>query len=186
MENKNFKINASYEDIAYVATRLCRDRVCACCGNYVLLSENQIKYDFQCLKCDEDLYKMETEVVEEFISPEEFAELCELCGSEDMSAGVRRFKEEYKKFYDMAENEDVTMEDLYEALKAEDLTDFIYDRYSFKAFLKELIDEKVSSKAMRKYIDKLHEDALYYAFDAEYLNGEAHSIRTKAEMLKYI
>ena len=186
MNNKEFKIKATHEDIAYVATRLCRNRICTCCGHYVLITDNPIKYDFQCLNCDEDLNKCETEEVEKNITEEEFAELCEFCSSEDMAAGIRRFKEEYKKFYEMAKNPDVTIWDFYEELKKEDLTDFIYDRDSFKAFLKKLIDENVSSKAMRKYIDKLHEDALYYAFDAECLNGEAHSIRTKSDMLKYI
>lgn len=71
---KAIDLNAWNAATIYVYNRIVTDRACGRCGGYVLKSDSE-NYPYQCLKCDEDLYRIETTTIDNGEVPaEKFAE----------------------------------------------------------------------------------------------------------------
>lgn len=74
----DYKNVAIPKSVAYVKSRLLLTTRCNRCGHIVLKSDAKSSgYSYQCLYCDEDLYKVETHRGQR-CSTEELADLCVL------------------------------------------------------------------------------------------------------------
>lgn len=73
---KSIEFNKSSKKLEYVNKRICKTLRCNRCGCPVLKTDNtKAGYSYQCMKCDEDLFKFEVYRGKPY-SHEEFEYIC--------------------------------------------------------------------------------------------------------------